>query len=146
MGRRVSPTLIGAFVLVGTALAVAALVVFGSGKFFHHKYRFVLYFEGSVNGLNIGAPVKFKGVEIGSVSQVLLDFENPSRDFRIPVIIQLDADKLDQLGSNADFDDPRVMKTAIEHGLRGQLATQSLVTGLQFVELDFHPETPVRFY
>jgi len=61
MGRRVNPTLVGAFVLGAIALAVIGVAVFGSGRLFRRTEAFVLYFDSSVNGLRIGAPVKFKG-------------------------------------------------------------------------------------
>ena len=67
MNHRVSPMLIGAFVLGALLLAVMAVVVIGSGRYFRRTSPFVLYFPGSVNGLREGAAVKFRGVEIGSV-------------------------------------------------------------------------------
>ena len=65
--KRASPTLVGAFVLGALALALGGLAVFGSGKLFRRTEQFVAVFSGSVNGLSVGAPVKFRGVQVGSV-------------------------------------------------------------------------------
>ena len=69
MNKKISPTLIGAFVIGAVALLVIAVIVFGSGRLFRQTREFVLYFDNSVNGLRVGAPVKFKGVEVGSVKR-----------------------------------------------------------------------------
>jgi paraquat-inducible protein B len=75
MSKPANKTIIGIFVVGAIALAVVALVVLGSGKFFKKTFRAVCYFEGSVGGLNIGAPVIFRGVKIGSVANVILRFD-----------------------------------------------------------------------
>ena len=72
MSKPASKTLIGVFVLGALALAVIALVIFGSGKFFERRITYVMYFDGSVKGLNIGSPVVFRGVKIGSVKDIEL--------------------------------------------------------------------------
>src|SRR5574342_1297040 len=93
MNKKISPTLMGAFVVGALALLVIAIIALGSGRLFRKTYEFVLFFQGSVNGLNVGAPVKYKGVEIGSVTDILLQLEKVEPG-RIPVIIELDAKKL----------------------------------------------------
>ena len=147
MSKRPSAAMIGAFVLGAIGLAVLSVVLFGSGRLFRETVPFVLSFSGSVNGLNVGAPVKFKGVEIGSVTDVRLTLGEGTAApvTRIPVLIEIDQDKVESQGSRADLWDPAVVKALIDAGLRGQLNAQSLVTGLLFVELDFHPGTPVEF-
>ncbi|HVO95516.1 MAG TPA: MCE family protein, partial [Terriglobales bacterium] len=102
MKTRVSPTLIGVFVVGAVAVLVAAIVGLGSGVWFRKTYEFVLYFQGSVNGLNVGAPVKYKGVEIGSVTDILLQLEKPQPG-RIPVIIELDAKRIAGRGLTANL-------------------------------------------
>lgn len=140
MNKKVSPTLIGAFVVGALALVVIATLMFGSGRFFRTTKDFVLYFDGSVNGLRIGAPVKFRGVEIGSVKNILLRLDRDETTQRIPVIIELDLEKFTSKGaSGVALKDPELAKQQISEGLRGQLQMESFVTGLLFVGLDYFP-------
>lgn len=146
MNKRVSPTVIGAFVLGAIALLVIGITVFGSGRLFTKTYEFVLYFQGSVNGLKVGAPVKFKGVEIGAVTNILLVLDPGLQVEGIPVVIEIDSEKLTGKGApGTGIRDPKAFKKAIDSGLRAQLHTESFVTGVLYVELDYHPGTPARF-
>ena len=142
--KRANPTLVGAFVLGAIVLALVGIAVFGSGRLFRETHPFVLYFSGSVNGLNLGAPVKFKGVEMGSVQRIQVLFEQTASDVSIPVFIELDADKLARAGVHGEFT-PESIHRAIDQGLRGRLEPQSLVTGLLFVNLDYFPENEAHF-
>ena len=72
MPKRFSSTAIGVFVVSSLALAVIALAVLGAGQLFKRSHKFICFFQGSVNGLKIGAAVKVRGVEIGSVSEIRL--------------------------------------------------------------------------
>jgi len=145
MNKKMSPAMIGAFVLGALALIVIAILVFGSGRLFRHTRDFVLYFDNSVNGLRVGAPVKFKGVEIGSVKDIRLLLEKGADVSKIPVIIEIDLEKLTSRGATtAPAVDPEVFnKFIVDYGLRGQLDMESLVTGLLYVALDFFPGTPI---
>ena len=67
MSKQASKTMIGVFVLCALGLALGAVLLLGSGKLFRKTYVAVCYFEGSVGGLNVGAPVIFRGVKVGSV-------------------------------------------------------------------------------
>jgi paraquat-inducible protein B len=142
----VSPTLVGAFVLGAIALAVVGVLVFGSGRFFRHTQEFVLYFDRSVNGLRAGAPVKFKGVEVGALVRIELSLSHrliTPGHAPIPVVIELDADRISERGGNVSMTQAG-LDYAVGQGLRGQLATESFVTGVLYIELDFHPGTPVN--
>ncbi len=142
MNRRVSPTLIGAFVLGAVMLAVIAVVLIGSGHFLRRSSPFVLYFPGSVNGLRIGSPVKFRGVEIGSVDDIRLQLQAGQSVSRIPVIIGIDPEKITSLGgSETILNSGTEYQSAIGRGLRAQLQTESIVTGVLFVALDYFPGT-----
>ena len=146
MNKKISPPLIGAFVLGGLALIILAVVVLGSGRFFRQTREFVLYFDTSVNGLRIGAPVKFKGVEIGAVKDIRLQLEKGAQVNMIHVIIEIDLEKLTSRGATGEIaqDLPTFRQAVIKMGLRGQLLMESLVTGLLYVALDLFPDTPVR--
>jgi paraquat-inducible protein B len=147
MGKKASPTLIGAFVVGALALAVLGVLAFGSGQMFKQTSKFVAYFPGSVNGLTIGSPVKFKGVDIGQVTDIRLSFDKTADDEKltIPVYFETDPSKVTVDGRVIHLHDPATMKRMVEEGLRAQLQQQSLVTGLLFVQLDFLPDTPVRY-
>jgi phospholipid/cholesterol/gamma-HCH transport system substrate-binding protein len=147
MNKRISPTLIGAFVVGALALVVIAVIAFGSGELFRQTKQFVLFFPGEVNGLRVAAPVKFRGVEIGSVKQILLQLEPDLKVQRIPVVIEIDLKKLTSRGaSGAALNDPKAFKALIDQGLRGQLRTESLVTGVLYVGLDLFPGTAANFF
>ena len=147
MNQKISPTLIGAFVVGALALLVVAVIAFGSGQLFRKTQQFVLYFGGSVNGLRIGAPVKFMGVEIGSVKDIRLEMQGPSRGhMMIPVIIEIDLKKVIRRGvAREEAMDPNTIREFVKQGMRGQLLTESFVTGVLYVGFDWFPKTPLRF-
>src|SRR5208282_2666789 len=150
MDKRMNPALVGAFVVSAIAIVVVAITLLGSGSLFRHQHTYVCYFQSNVNGLHVGAPVKFRGVEIGSVTRILLSLNqleyavrtnNPGL-IRMPVLIELDEKKIiSRGGRNLDLDDPRNLKRLIDAGLRAQLAMESLLTGILYVELDMLPGT-----
>jgi paraquat-inducible protein B len=146
MNKKISPAMIGAFVLGAVALLIISILVFGSGRLFRQTREFVLYFDNSVNGLRIGAPVKLKGVEIGSVKDIRLQLEKGAEVNKIPVIIEIDLEKLTSRGARdvVAVDREALRKEIVDRGLRGQLELESLVTGLLYVALDFFPGTPIN--
>ena len=153
MGKRINPATVGAFVLGAIGLVLAAVVVFGSGNLFRKTHEFVIYFGGDINGLRVGAPVKFKGVEIGQVKRIKLRLEQEVNrtngklraDVRIPVIIELDEEKIVSHGGTAiDLDDPHTVPNLIREGMRAQLGSDSFVTGLMYVALDIQPNMPIQ--
>jgi len=146
MSTKVSPTLIGAFVIGAVVLIVIAILLLGSGRLFRQTRDFVLYFDNSVNGLRVGAPVKFKGVEVGTVKDIRLQLEKGAEVNKIPVIIEIDLEKLTLRGATPQIAvDREAFHKAVVDGFRGQLEMESLVTGLLYVALDFFPGTPINF-
>ena len=147
MSQKTNPTAIGMFIVSGLILGVIGLVVFGSGNFFSTKEKFILYFDASMKGLNAGAPVKWRGVTIGAVDEVLVRHNQASNDFVNPVIIQVDLDILSKKSDEQiDLDDPTFLKNRIQKGLRGKLDAESLVTGVLYVDLDIVPNAPPPVY
>jgi paraquat-inducible protein B len=150
MSKKANKTLIGVFVVAAIVMLVAAVLIFGSGKFFREKTQYVAFFEGSVKGLRIGAPVMFRGVAIGEVTNISLVYHMQDTSFEIPVIITLYPDKIVGMGLEMSEQTPaeedREWQQLIEQGFRAQLQMQSLVTGQLMVELDFHKDSPLKLY
>ena len=143
MAKQWNKTVIGAFVMSGIVLLIVSVILFGGGRFFGEKHRFVLFFQGSIRGLNAGAPVVLQGVQVGSVERIFLQEDPDSRSLRIPVIISLVPDQIDTGGVAID-DLEESIQNMIARGLKGQLTIQSLVTGQLVIELDFYPDLPTR--
>jgi paraquat-inducible protein B len=143
MSKQANKTAIGAFVLVALALGVAAIVIFGSGKFLTKKETYVAYFQGSVKGLRVGAPVVFRGVQVGEVTQIMLFADRSNMTIEIPVIFQVEPAKFHNIGP-LESNRQKWIAKLIEAGLRAQLQMQSLVTGQLMINVDFYPDTPVR--
>ena len=140
MSKQASPAVIGGFVLGAVGLLVAALLLFGSGRLFTEREIFVAFFRGSVTGLNVGAPVRFRGVRVGSVRDIVAEFDSRKLKVRIPVYIEILPEQFREVDPTApDVDEERL----IEAGFRAQLQLESLVTGQLYVALDFFPDTRV---
>jgi phospholipid/cholesterol/gamma-HCH transport system substrate-binding protein len=141
--QRANPKLIGGFVLGAVALVVIGVLLLGGAKFLTEKRTFVAYFEGSVKGLHVGAPVEFQGVRVGSVTDIQLQFQTEDLELRIPVFVQFEPGRISQLGEHVDAK-RRFLKPLVERGLRARLEMQSIVTGQLIVQLGFYPDTPIR--
>jgi paraquat-inducible protein B len=150
MAKRVNSTAIGVFVVGSIALMVVALAVLGSGQLFRRPHRFVCFFQGSLNGLKVGAPVKVRGVEIGRVEKIMLRLPpsygrvKPQLPHELPVIIDVDEAQLRKQGGTGEALKPAELDALIGRGLRAQLNMESLLTGILFIELDFFPDTPAN--
>ncbi len=143
MAKKANKVAIGGFVVAAISLFIISLVVFGSGKFFKQKHNFVMYFGESISGLNVGSPVRFQGVEIGSVKSVDLVADLKTLVISRPVVIET-LTKRFQLTEESDRMPPDVwLPKAIEKGFRAKLVIQSYITGNLGIELDFFPNTPV---
>lgn len=141
MKKKASATLIGSFVLAGLALIATAIIALAGNTLFTSKERAVLHFSGSVYGLQVGAPVVFRGVRVGSVESVEVFYDSATDDFSIPVVVGLDSNVVSGLdGKRANVEVGLALPALIERGLSGQLATQSLLTGMLYVDLDLRPQ------
>ena len=140
---------IGTFIVGAIVLIFAALLFFSGGRLFTNKEHVVMYFEGTVQGLQIGAPVKLKGVVLGEITDIQINFQSYDKKITTPqtIITAVTADlvmeKINRQTANAK---DGFFNGAIENGLRAQLNFQSFLTGLLYVELDFYPETPIKLY
>jgi paraquat-inducible protein B len=144
MGSKVNPTVIGAFVVGAIALAVVGVLLFGGGKFFQEKTTFVIFFDGSVQGLNVGAPVVFRGVQIGQVTNIEALFDPKETTIRIKVLVEVVRSKVRTPEGFARLSGQETLELLVQRGLRASLQMQSFVTGLLLVSLDFHPGTPIK--
>jgi paraquat-inducible protein B len=146
MKKKIKPELVGGFVVGSIALLILYIVIFGSGQMFRKKTEFILVFDQSVNGLDMGAPVKFRGVEIGSVRNIQLNIEGKLDGPSIPVYIEIDRSRMGgELGAQADISDRKVIDAFIAQGMRAQLKSQSLLTGKLYVDLDVYSDKPAEF-
>jgi paraquat-inducible protein B len=143
MSKKASPTAIGLFLIIGLAIALAGVLIFSSRSLFHPVQKVIVYFDASLKGLNPGAPVKFRGVTVGSVAEVLIRHNQSSNDFSMPVVLAIDkkvaqakSDVSLQIGEQAHLND------YIKHGFRARLDAESLVTGVLYVEMAIIPDAP----
>ena len=142
--KQANPRLIGAFVLGGIALAVAALVLLSSQDLFAKKRRFVMYYQQSVKGLRLGAPVQLRGVPIGQVIAIDGIYEPERATITPRVTIEVKPETLLNVELPDDPSQYPVLPALESHGLRASLRSQSLLTGQLYVSLDFFPDKPVR--
>ena len=142
--NRANPAVVGAFVIGAIALIVIGLLVFGGTGWFVQRNQYVAYFPGSVKGLQVGAPVDFRGVTIGEVTDIKVLFNPQDVSARIPVVMELDPSQIEVAGRDVIVSEEEDAERLIKAGFRAQLQSQSLLTGLLFVNLDFYPDAPVR--
>lgn len=144
MDRQASKMLIGSFVVGAVVLAVAGVLMFGGSKFIKKSETFVLFFQGSVKGLNEGASVLFRGVKIGSVKSISLEADATDMVIYIPVIIDIEEGRIHVIRGSRQKEIAESLPVLFEKGLRAQLIMSSLLTGQLVVELEFHPDAPLK--
>lgn len=133
--------LIGVFLIGAIVLVVAGILWMSGNALFQTQYKAVMYFQGSVSGLYLGAPVTFRGVSVGQVDEIGIELDSRSLQARIPVWVRLRPDAL--RFSNGAAPPALDLATLVQRGLRARLVAQSFVTGQKSIELDFAPDTPV---
>jgi paraquat-inducible protein B len=140
VSRKINPTSLGLFIVTGVALGVIGLLLFSSSRLFTHTRDAIVYFDESLNGLNEGAPVKYRGVTIGSVKRVMVRFNQATNDYAMPVILEFQEKLLrERLGEPTEIFSEESVETRIRLGLRASLQTESLVTGVLYI--DVRPNT-----
>jgi paraquat-inducible protein B len=140
--KKANPKAVGGFVIVAVILALAAVVVFGTGRFFETRKTYVAFFPGSLMGLNIGAPVEMRGIQIGIVNDTWVEADKEGLDFTIPVLMEVELSRI--RGVEPAEEGKSNLDELIDRGFRAQMVSQSLVTGQQSIQLNFHPDTPVN--
>ncbi len=150
MSKPVNPYSIGAFLVGSLVLIISAILVFGSGQLLKNKSQYVIYFDSALNGLNVGAPVKLQGVQIGMVKEISIELDQNATRISKPVIIEIDSEKVLDFGGH-----PLKVASSLEQrqknaqqlinaGIKAQLQTQSILTGLLYVELNFYRNEPLN--
>jgi paraquat-inducible protein B len=154
MAKRVSSAAIGGFVLASLGLVILAAVVLGSGKLLQRPQHFICMFQGNLNGLKVGAAVKIRGVQIGSVSQIRLRLppdlgklrDNNIAKQPMAVEVQVDKREFEAVGGRTTALTPKELRQLINAGLRAQLATESFLTGVLYIDVGFHPHMALHLY
>ncbi|HUF68581.1 MAG TPA: MlaD family protein [Longimicrobiales bacterium] len=143
MSIRANPTVIGLFLIGAIVLAVGGTAALASTAWFQKRTTFVSFFQETVNGLDRGAPVKFQGVPVGTVTEILIQIDERDKTFQVPVQYDIDITRLTtQLGTFVNLADPAVLRMQVIDGLRAQLQMESIVTGQLYVELSYRDDPP----
>ena len=147
MAKEVSKTVIGAFVISAIVLIVIGVITFGSGRFFKETVQCILFFQGSVKGLSEGSPVVWRGVKIGSVKEIILFADQQDMRIDIPVIIEIEPGRF-RVKTAEGVREGKASKESLERlvqiGLKARLTMQSIVTGQLMIDMDLHPDKPVK--
>jgi paraquat-inducible protein B len=150
--NKANPKVIGAFVLGAIALLIAAVVLFGKGRFFRSTVPVVMYFQGSVQGLQVGSAVSFRGVRVGVVTNIDLQYDLESKEFNIPVFAEIFTDNMTYVSGSRVVGErilgpgpDRRTRDLIDRGLRAQLSVPNFVTNQVNVTFDFFPGHTASF-
>lgn len=139
MSRQANPAVVGGFIIGAVALILIGILSFGGGRLLRETHTFVLHFEESLKGLNVGSPVLFKGVKVGRVADLIVRYDSLEGNITTLVYIELE-NQIEAISGDAQVDGT-IQKLIAERGLRAQLSLQSLITGQLAVQLDLHPGT-----
>ena len=138
MKTKVSPAIVGMFVIGAFALGIISLLTFGGVNLFAKPQRFLVYFDESVHGLTLGSPVKLRGVPVGRVVDLNVRYDEKTNHSVVAVLCEFSKGKVaDARGTAINVSDRAELQTMVDRGLRARLDVQGLATGLLFVELEF---------
>lgn len=148
MKSKLNPLSVGSFVIGGVILIITGLLSFQSLNFFQKPIRFISYFDESVQGLDVGSNVKLRGVAIGRVVAIKIQYDWNVSQSRVAVLCEINRSAItDRAGNTIKISDPIILKRLIQEGLRAKIDLVG-ITGMQFVQLTFadpvkYPETYV---
>ncbi len=150
MSKKANPTMVGMFVIGAVALVVAAVLIVAGDALLQDRRQFVAVFEGSVKGLRVGANVMFRGVRVGYVTDINVVIDEAQDYFFVPVVFETVPSSVQVLSDGelrhiASEDDRIGYRELIDRGLRAQLETESLLTGLLLIELELDPSKPAVY-
>lgn len=141
MSIRANPTSIGLFLIGAIVITIAGTALLAGNSWFRNKTTFVSYFRESVNGLEVGAPVKFQGVPVGQVTKMVIQIDRRDKTFLVPVEYEINITRLRTArGTYVNLGQRDVLTAQIADGLRAQLQMESIVTGQLYVELSYRKE------
>jgi paraquat-inducible protein B len=141
---KISPAAVGIFVLGAFALGLIGLLSVGGMSLFSKPHRFMVFFDESIHGLDLGSPVKLRGVRVGRVVDLAVHYDEAAKKSVVAVTCELNRNVItDEKGAQLKIAGPKDIQTMVDHGLRAQLGVLGLATGLLFVELDF--EDPAEY-
>jgi paraquat-inducible protein B len=141
--RKANKTKIGVFVVGAVILLIAAILIFGSGALFKQSDKYIVYFDGSVKGLAVGAPVMFRGVKIGNISSIDLAYDEKTKAVLIPVVIDVELSRVKGVPETFGYPDYAQL---IQDGLRAKLEVQNFITSQLMLGFDFYPQDPKKLY
>ncbi|MCK9469867.1 MAG: MlaD family protein [Porticoccaceae bacterium] len=141
MSRSANPVAVGLFTLITLVLAGVLVMTFSGSNWWSDRDRYVLVYDSSVRGLNVGAPVTLKGVKIGQVVDIRTSIYGDSPDVLNLVTIDIDASTI----LRGEGGKGLAVEQLVDRGLRAQLRQQSMLTGLLYVDVDFEPGRPAHY-
>ncbi|MDR2776822.1 MAG: MlaD family protein [Puniceicoccales bacterium] len=147
VSKKANVTLIGVFIVIAMLLFLVAIFAFSSASWFAKKITFYTFFNTSLNGLEVGAPVKFKGIKVGTVKFIEIIYDVGTDKAVAAVIFDVDANLFKTVGgSRMRVTDHNMFYTEqIGRGLAAKLSMESILTGKLFVGLDYHKNGRERF-
>lgn len=146
MSKQANPTLIGAFVFGAVILATVTVLLLAGDYLLRDRAQYILYFEGAAQGLQVGAPVVFLGVNVGTVKDIQIGRNQGNGNFMVQVTVELDLQIIrTDTGDTIDAKDELTIRKLVEQGLRARLNIQSLLTGQRYIDLAFYSDKEARF-
>ncbi len=138
MSRKTNPFRVGLFIIVGTMLLVSVLAILGAGKIFEKSIKMETYLNESVNGLEVGSPIKFRGVKIGSVSEIgfVTDHYVAMDETELRYVYVLGDLNHEMFKTKEYADIVRYLTREVTRGLRARPVSLGL-TGQLFLEIDY---------